>query len=200
VAYARKYTEFVQRVAQAETAAMAALRPGQTRLSEAVARYLFKLMAYKDEYEVARLSLKPEVGQAVRDQFGAAVKVSYYLHPPFLRALGMKRKLKLGSWFDNIHRLLVAMRRVRGTPFDLFGYTAVRRLERTLINEYRGLIEAALADLSPQRYERAVKLAQLPDLIRGYEEIKLENVARFREAVAELQGEPESSSELALVA
>lgn len=175
VDYARQYVEFVKRVKDAEAQAI----PGETQLSAAVARYLFKLMAYKDEYEVARLHLRQEVHQALTDQFGDDVEIHYRLHPPFLRALGMKNKLKLGRWFESVYRLLVAMRRLRGTPLDPFGYAHVRRVERELVRQYRALIEAALGQLSAENYSRAVRLAQLPDVIRGYEDVKLRNVERF---------------------
>ncbi|MEK6529293.1 MAG: DUF6537 domain-containing protein, partial [candidate division NC10 bacterium] len=171
-AYAREYVEFVKRVLDAERRAVS----GETRLSEAVARYLYKLMAYKDEYEVARLHLKPEVAASLAAEFPGGVKIQYHLQPPILRALGLKKKIRLGTWFDGAFRLLVALRGLRGTALDRFGRAEVRRVERALIGEYRSLIEKALADLSNGTYERAVKLANLPDLIRGYEEIKLRNV------------------------
>jgi len=180
--YAREYVEFVKRVAAAERGAM----PGETRLGEAVARYLFKLMAYKDEYEVARLHLKPDVTRALAADFPEGATIQYHLHPPFLRTLGWKRKIPFGRWFDGVFRLLVGLRRLRGTALDPFGYAGMRRLERALIGEYRGLIEKALATLSRDTYERAVKLAALPDLIRGYEEVKLRTVERFRSEVRAL--------------
>lgn len=175
-AYARQYVDFVRRVFEVESQRM----PGETRFSEAVARYLFKLMAYKDEYEVARLHLKGDFQAALRAQFGEQARYHYLLHPPFLRALGMGKKLAFGRWFEWGYRLLFALRRLRGTPLDLFGYAALRRLERALIGEYRALLEKALATLDAEQYERAIRLAELPDVIRGYEEIKLANVARFR--------------------
>ncbi len=112
--------------------------------------------------------------------------MQYNLHPPLLRALGMTRKLKLGKWFDGVFRLLVALRRLRGTVFDPFGYAEVRRVERALPSEYRALVEKALVALSPETYESAVRLANLPDVIRGYEGIKLRNVGRFRDEVRAL--------------
>src|SRR5438093_196569 len=181
-AYAREYVEFVRRVHLAE----AAMVPGETRLSEGVARYLFKLMAYKDEYEVARLHLAQDLATALAAEFPGGVTVRYHLHPPFLRALGMTRKLKLGKWFDRAFRLLVAMRGLRGTALDPFGYAEVRRVERALPGEYRALVEKALVSLSSETYEAAVKLAHLPDVIRGYEAIKLRNVGRFRDEVRAL--------------
>ncbi len=176
VRYAAQYAEFVRRVAIAEHAAV----PGETRLSEAVARFLFKLMAYKDEYEVARLHLAPEMARSLAAGFPGPVRVRYHLHPPILRALGWKRKIAFGKWLDGVFRLLVRLRGLRGTPFDLFGYAEVRRVERALVGEYRAMVERVLADLSPQTYERAVEVARLPDLVRGYEAIKLRNVERFR--------------------
>ena len=174
-AYAREYADFVRQVREDEVLKM----PGESRFSEAVARYLFKLMAYKDEYEVARLHLKSEFQDALRSQFGKKASYHYLLHPPFLRALGMKQKLSFGRWFEMGYRGLVALRRLRGTPLDLFGYAEVRRVERNLIREYRALIQKALATLDASSFERAVQLAELPDVIRGYEEIKLANVDRF---------------------
>ncbi len=147
---------------------------------------MFKLMAYKDEYEVARLHLTNDLATALAAEFPGGVTVQYNLHPPLLRALGWKRKIKLGRWFDRAFRLLVAMRGLRGTALDPFGYAEVRRVERALPGEYRALVEKALIGLSPETYERAVKLANLPDVIRGYEEIKLRNVRRFRDEVRAL--------------
>ena len=94
--YARQYVDDVKKVYDKEQAICA----GVTRLSEAVARYLFKLMAYKDEYEVARLSLKSEVHQAMTDQFGDNATIHYNLHPPVLKAFGLQKKIKFGKWFD----------------------------------------------------------------------------------------------------
>jgi len=176
VAYATQYVHFVTRVAAAERAAV----PGETRLGEGVARYLFKLMAYKDEYEVARLHLKQDLALALREAFPGGATIQYNLHPPILRALGWSKKIKLGKWFDGAFRLLVALRRVRGGALDPFRYAEVRRVERALPGDYRALVEKALADLSPETYEKAVKLANLPDVIRGYEAIKLANVEKFR--------------------
>jgi indolepyruvate ferredoxin oxidoreductase len=181
-AYAGPYVDFVKRVVEVERQT----NVGETRLSQAVARYLFKLMAYKDEYEVARLHLRNDLAAALADEFPGGVKVQYNLHPPLLRAMGMKKKIKFGTWFDGAFKLLYAMRGVRGGALDIFGRAEVRRVERALIGEYRALIAKALNDLSPTTYDKAVKLATLPDLIRGYEDIKLGNVAKFREQVKAL--------------
>src|SRR5207248_6609709 len=110
-----------------------------------------------------------------------------HLQPPLLRALGLKRKLALGPWVVGLFRALRATRRLRGTPLDPFGYARVRRTERALIGEYRRAVAEALATLSPDSYERAVQLAELPDQVRGYEEIKLASVARFRAELERLR-------------
>ena len=176
---ASAYVDFVDAASAREREVMG----DRTELAEAVARYLYKLTAYKDEYEVARLHLRPGVGEAVRDAVGDFAGYRILLHPPVLRAMGMKRKIGLGPFQRPALGLLKAMRRLRGTPLDLFGRTSLRRLERELIAEYRDLIEAELDGLTPDTYERAVKLAGLPDVVRGYEDVKLAGVERFREQV-----------------
>jgi indolepyruvate ferredoxin oxidoreductase len=175
--YAEAYVAFVRRVAEVERAAV----PGESRLAEAVARYLFKLMAYKDEYEVARLHTRPEMAASLAASFPGPVRVRYHLHPPVLRALGWRKKIALGAWIRPGLRALAALRRLRGTPLDPFGWMALRRVERGLIGEYRAMVERALADLAPETHERAVKVARLPDLVRGYEQVKLRGVERFRQ-------------------
>jgi indolepyruvate ferredoxin oxidoreductase len=181
-AYARQYAAFVAAVSAAEQRAV----PGSTALSEAVARNLHKLMAYKDEYEVARLSLDPRVGAAVAAEFGPGARVSYLLHPPVLRALGMGRKITLGPWFRPAFRVLRASRRLRGTPFDPFGRARVRRIERELITEYRAAVAAMLPHLSPGTLPRCVDIASAPDEVRGYEGIKLASLVRYRARLGEL--------------
>jgi indolepyruvate ferredoxin oxidoreductase len=179
-AYAAGYARFVEHVrAQA---------PQAPELAVAVARGLHKLMAYKDEYEVARLSLDPALDAAVTAQFGAGARVAYQLHPPLLRALGLDRKISLGSWFRPAFRALHAARRVRGTWLDPFGHTEVRRTERALIAEYRAAIERALVTAPARELatDLATELAALPDMVRGYEHVKMERVARYRQRQAEL--------------
>jgi indolepyruvate ferredoxin oxidoreductase len=175
-AYARRWAEVVRRahVTEQERA------PGHSELAEAVARQLFKLMAYKDEYEVARLHLDAVEEAKLRAEFGDDVRVSFNLHPPLLRAMGMKRKLKLGGWFVPAFHSLRRMRRLRGTRLDPFGRAEVRRVERELIGEYERLVAEALSLLSPENHGTAVELLELPDVIRGYEDIKLRNVVLYR--------------------
>jgi indolepyruvate ferredoxin oxidoreductase len=181
VDYARRYADLVARVREAEDRSVSP----NSELSEAVAEFGYKLMAYKDEYEVARLLTDPQAEAAVRAEFGAGARVSYRLHPPLLRALGMKRKLKLGPWSRPAFQLLRAGKIVRGTRLDPFGYTQVRRAERELIEEYTATIDDLAGQLSTETYQRAVEIARLPDLIRGYENIKLANVALYRARLKE---------------
>ncbi len=182
-AYAQTYVDFVAKVWKKEQAFSA----DNSSIAEAVARYLFKLMAYKDEYEVARLHLKPSTNRMLEATFGKGAKVSYWLHPPILRAMGWQKKMTLGAWFQPGLKLLRWMKFLRGTVFDLFGYAAVRKTEVRLISEYKSLIEDALDRLEELNYEHIVALAEAPDIIRGYEEVKMENVASYRMQVALLQ-------------
>ncbi|MEV4148689.1 indolepyruvate ferredoxin oxidoreductase family protein [Amycolatopsis sp. NPDC049691] len=175
--YARAYAEFVERVR--------VLEDGPTEITEAVAKHLYKLMAYKDEYEVARLSLDPAFTAGLEEQFGEGTKYAYRLHPPVLRALGMKRKISLGPWFRPAFRVLHALRRLRGTRLDPFGRAEVRRVERELIEDYRAMVLKAFTAADVDR-ARVLALAELPDLVRGYEDVKLANVARYREKQAEV--------------
>jgi indolepyruvate ferredoxin oxidoreductase len=154
-----------------------------TVLAEAVARNLYKLMAYKDEYEVARLQLD---GLA---ELPPGSKVAVHLHPPVLRALGMKRKLKLGRWFFPVLGILRRAKGLRGTVFDPFGRAAVRRVERALPDEYLELVGIALERLSSETSLVALEVCELPDLVRGYEEIKMAGVERFRARALELRTE-----------
>jgi indolepyruvate ferredoxin oxidoreductase len=105
--------------------------------------------------------------------------VAWHLHPPLLRALGLRRKLRLGPWFAPVLRALRALRRLRGTAFDPFAYAHVRREERRLVPWYRELVSTALEG-GPDAHEAAVELARLPEAIRGYEDIKLRSIAKVR--------------------
>jgi indolepyruvate ferredoxin oxidoreductase len=189
------YAGFVERVRARE----AAVTGGDT-LARTVAENLYKLTAYKDEYEVARLSLDPALDEAVRAQFGDGARYQYRLHPPVLRAFGLRHKVSLGPWFRPAFATLVAMRRLRGTRLDPFGYTEVRRTERALVAEYREVIETVLAGLTAANHELAVQVAALPDLVRGYEDIKLATVRAYHEKLAELRAEFAASASPTLVA
>jgi indolepyruvate ferredoxin oxidoreductase len=178
-AYARRYLGFVRTVMKVERDKA----PGHSELSDAVARYLYKLMAFKDEYEVARLHLYAAQRAKLEVEFGPGAQVAWKLHPPLLRALGVQRKLTLGTWFTPCLQALRAAKPLRRTPLDPFRYTEVRRTERELIEEYRATLRAACARLTSENHAAVVALAELPDLVRGYEQIKLENVRKYRQAV-----------------
>ena len=174
-AYAQTYTEFVDHIEEPS-------------LHAAVARYLYKLMAYKDEYEVARLLTKPAFERHARETFEHAVSISYNLHPPLLRHFGLTNKLTLGSWFRVALRALASMKAVRGGVFDIFGYAPHRRRERALIAWYRGLIEQVVECLTPENLPLALEIAALPDQIRGYEQIKEQSIGKaMREADEKLK-------------
>jgi indolepyruvate ferredoxin oxidoreductase len=182
-ALATSYLETVKRVVAVERRAV----PGSTDLSEAVARYLYKLLAYKDEYEVARLHLDPAFQRQMQGDFPGA-SVRYKLHPPILRAFGLKKKLALRpNVILPTFRVLREMRRLRGTALDPFGHAKVRRVERRLIEDYRSAVDSILVTLSPERYDEAVELASLPEIVRGYEGIKLRNVKEFDRRLSELE-------------
>ncbi|HUJ75194.1 MAG TPA: indolepyruvate ferredoxin oxidoreductase family protein [bacterium] len=166
--YARDYLSYVAKVAQEE----ARRTSGKSELTETVARWLFKLMAIKDEYEVARLWLQDPAFEQARAAYEGPVKRYYHLHPPFLRRLGLQSKIRLGEWFTPVFRVLYGMRRVRGTPLDFFCANPHRRWERRLIAWYRAQIDALLPQLTPENHAVAVAVGKLPDGIRGYEAIK----------------------------
>jgi indolepyruvate ferredoxin oxidoreductase len=172
-AYARQFLDFVAEVEQRAPA-----------LKETVARNLYKLMAYKDEYEVARLLVRASFERKIRAMWEAPESISYNLHPPVLRRVGLRGKIQFGPWFRMPLRLLAQLKWLRGTPFDVFGYASHRRRERELIAWYRSLIVEVLqhAAVNPAL---AVEIAALPDTIRGYERIKEESIEAAKRAAAE---------------
>ncbi|CAB5517704.1 hypothetical protein LMG26857_06803 [Achromobacter anxifer] len=181
-AYARQYTELVDKVARAEREAT-----GTNRLALAVARYYFKLMAYKDEYEVARLYSDGEFIKRVQAQFEGDWKLHFHLAPPLFARRdkdGHLIKRSYGPGMLRVFRLLARMRGLRGSKLDVFGYSAERRAERELISEYRETLSAILSKLNRGNLEHAVALASLPEDIRGYGHVKeaaMERVALRRE-------------------
>jgi indolepyruvate ferredoxin oxidoreductase len=184
VALARRYVSDVAAVARVEHERGA---PGESAIAEAYARGLFKLLAYKDEYEVARLHLDAVEQARVRGEFGAGAKVYVMLHPPLLRALGLKHKIKLRRTAVPTFRALRVMKGLRGTRLDPFGRAEVRRVERALPGEYRALVTRSLERLTPVTHGTVAEIAELPDVVRGYEDIKLANVEKFRAAAAGLE-------------
>ena len=178
---AHRYLDFVEAVAAVD----AERGDGSGRLTAAAARGYFKLLAYKDEYEVARLMLDPAANAEARELAAATgARRAWKLHPPILRALGMKSKIAVPVSWTPLFRAMAAMRRLRGTILDPFGHTAVRRAERSLPSEYRAAVESDLQRLSPDqpdRYAAALGRAALAEEVRGYEQIKMDSINRVRE-------------------
>jgi indolepyruvate ferredoxin oxidoreductase len=155
-------------------------------LTRAVAESWFKLLTYKDEYEVARLHLAADHDQMARDLgIEGEYSVTYHLHPPFLRRLGMKKKLPMGRTYDVGFRALRRMKRLRGTPLDPFGYDRDRRMERAVIEEYEQILDRALRN-DDASYDTLVALARSALSIKGYGPIKEQAVIEWRRQVAEL--------------
>jgi indolepyruvate ferredoxin oxidoreductase len=172
-AYSQRYRNLVGRVAEAER--NRAPTPG-AGLATSVARNLFKLMAYKDEYEVARLFADGSFQRQVAETFDGNLRFEFHLAPPLLarmdKATGEARKMSFGAWMMPGFRALAAARFLRGTPFDPFGYASERRRERRLIADYESFCEAAIAGLTPANHSIALALAVLPEKIRGYGHVK----------------------------
>ena len=171
--YAARYRAAVDRVKAAEAAGA----PGKCGLADAVARYLFKLMAYKDEYEVARLYSDGAFVQQIAGTFeGNNLRFEFHLAPPLLarrdRTTGLPRKMSFGPWLLPAFRLLAKLKFLRGTPFDPFGRTLERRTERKLIKDYESMLDQVLAALTPDNHHLAVGLAAIPEKIRGFGYVK----------------------------
>jgi indolepyruvate ferredoxin oxidoreductase len=181
-AYARRYLVEVLETARIES--QRASDPGYP-VTTAFARGLHKLMAYKDEYEVARLHLDPAQRAAVTAEFGEGAATKVLLHPPVLKALGLEHKIHLGPAAGPVFRVLRAGRHLRGTALDPFGRAEMRRTERALVDEYRTLVTGSLGRLTPASARAVVAIAALAEEIRGYEDVKRANIERFRVHAAE---------------
>jgi indolepyruvate ferredoxin oxidoreductase len=185
-AYADTYAAFVERVRQAEAPL------GKTALSEAVARYLFKLMAYKDEYEVARLHTETGFREKIAAMFEGDYKVNYHLAPPLTARRNEKgelQKKKFGPAMHMAFRVLSTLRGLRGTAFDIFGRTHERKTERALIGEYRASIEQVLAALSADNHALGLEIARIPEQIKGFGHVKDRNLAAARSQWARLMAQ-----------
>lgn len=183
--YAGRYERLVERMRTAEA------RLGtQTSLTEAVARYAHKLMAYKDEYEVARLYTDGRFEEELERRFEGDVTLTFHLAPPLLtkrdRLTGLPIKRNFGGWMLPILKVLARMRSLRGTPLDLFGYTQERRTERALVDQYEQTVEEVAAGLDGANYEAALSLLSAPEAIRGYGHVKAEHLKKVHEAHDEL--------------
>nr|WP_054248185.1 indolepyruvate ferredoxin oxidoreductase family protein [Rhodococcus opacus] len=158
----------------------------RTEFSEAVAAGLHKLTAYKDEYEVARMLTDQAFLDAAAGEVPGAGKLTYKLHPPVLKAMGRKTKIGFGPRSHVALKTLAKAKFLRGTAFDPFGYAKVRRLERQLLAHYETTVAGLVADLSADTYDTATLIAATPDLVRGYEDVKLRNVTVYLQRLAEL--------------
>ncbi|HRX40837.1 MAG TPA: 2-oxoacid:acceptor oxidoreductase family protein [Parvularculaceae bacterium] len=169
--YSRQYRAFVMDVRRHEAKAV----PGSTGFSHAVARGLFKLMAYKDEYEVARLFTNGDFRKELEAQFEGRYRLHFHLAPPTMAPKGAKTnpaKVEFGPWMFHVLRLLSALKGLRGTPLDIFGHTEERRIERRLIVDYMTTIKDVAGRLSPDQIEVAIAIANIPQKIRGYGHVK----------------------------
>ncbi|MGH9132457.1 MAG: indolepyruvate ferredoxin oxidoreductase family protein [Ilumatobacteraceae bacterium] len=178
--YAQRYRDRVSRVRAAEQA----VETDSTVLTDAVARNLHKLMAYKDEYEVARLLLLDESRERYESIGGKRTKVTYRLHPPMLRAMGMQRKLKLRRTGPALLKPLRSAKGMRGTLFDPFRWGEVRAVERAMIPEYERAVDQLIDGLTSANLHEAAAIAGLPDQVRGYEHLKLGRAKSYRAELA----------------
>jgi indolepyruvate ferredoxin oxidoreductase len=177
-AYAARYEALVTCVREAERA-----RGLGNKLSMAVAKSLFKLMAYKDEYEVARLYTDGRFVEQLKSQFEGNFSLKFNLAPPLFAkkdARGHLLKAEFGGWMWTAFKLMAKLKGLRGGVFDVFGHTAERRMERALIAEYRAMVEGLLPSLDGAGYANAVELASLPEQIRGFGHVKEQAVAAYR--------------------
>jgi len=181
-AYAERYSNWVDRIREVEER----VRPGSSELAEAVARSYFKLLAYKDEYEIARLYTQTGFFENLRRNFGSSFKFQFHFSPPLIARqdseTGRPKKYEFGSWMLPVLKLLARLKGLRGTKLDLFGLTKERRTERQLIEDYEGLLDLLSTELDEERLELAVELAALPQSIRGFGPIKTASVQQFRDA------------------
>jgi indolepyruvate ferredoxin oxidoreductase len=191
-ALARRYRALVDRVRRAEAAL------GRDTLTDAVARQYARLLAVKDEYEVARLYTDGGFLQSLGEQFEHWDRLSFHMAPPLLSRQGSDgrpRKMRLGAWLMPALKVLAPMRRLRGRWFDPFGHTEERQLERQLASDYETLIGEVLASLTADRHGLAVSIAKVPENIRGYGHVKLANLAsakgRWRELLDRYHGREE---------
>ena len=185
-AYAERYRALVERVRKAE----AEKAKGRAGLADAVARYAYKLMAYKDEYEVARLYTEGEFERLLKEQFEGDFKLVFHLAPPLLAPrdpkTGELQKRMFGPWMFTAFRLMAKLKGLRGTPFDIFGYTEERKTERRLIAEYERVVDELVAKLDQDNHAIAVEIARIPEQIRGFGHVKEKNLKTAKAREAEL--------------
>lgn len=178
-AYAKRYASLVEKAKEAEESL------GTTDFTEAVARYAFKLMAYKDEYEVARLFTNGKFKEKLSKQFEGNYTLSFHMAPPLLAkkdAKGHLKKMTFGPWLMNIFEVMAKLKSLRGTALDVFGYTAERKQERALIEEYFAIISMVCHNLNGKNHKLAVELAELPKAIKGFGHVKEQNIRTAKQS------------------
>jgi len=187
-AYAERYRGLLAEVAERE----GAVEPGSTALTEAAAKAYFRLLAYKDEYEVARLHTSGDFLPSLRRNFGEGFRLRFHFSPPLLAPIdpetGRPKKYEFGGWMLPVLKLLARFRFLRGSRLDPFGYSAERRTERALIGEYEALVREILAGLDADRLELATEILGLAESIKGYGPIKEASIRRYRERLERLSG------------
>jgi len=177
--YAEQYKTFVEKIRSAESRHMA----GKTCLSEATAKYLFKLMAYKDEYEVARLYTTGDFEKRIKETFDGDFKIKFNLAPPMFSkkdSNGHLIKQEYGSWIFTAFKIMTKLKGLRGGTFDIFGKTEERKMERQLIVDYRHTLEELIGGLNAANYSLAIEIAKVPEHIRGYGHVKEEHFAKAK--------------------
>jgi indolepyruvate ferredoxin oxidoreductase len=183
-ALANRYTALVEKLRTAESSVTT-----NHALTRAAAQAYFRLLSYKDEYEVARLHTRPEFLESLRAGYGAKARLRFHLAPPLLGgkrdARGRPLKKEFGAWILPLFRVLAKLRRLRGTAFDLFGYTAERRMERQLITEFEQAIDTVIRTLDETNHDRAIAVINGFLEIRGYGPVKDAAVVKAREEIEE---------------
>jgi indolepyruvate ferredoxin oxidoreductase len=211
--YAARYRKLVDEIKQAELRRIASVKAGASLsktanpvgtqsspwgLTEAVARNYFKLLAYKDEYEVARLHCDPAFRSRIAEQFEGDYTLRFHLAPPILSRTdpktGKPRKIRFGAWMMRGFHVLAAMKGLRGTVFDVFGYTRERRQERALIAQYEQCLEQIVKHLDESNYSLALELAKVPDEVRGYGHVKEPAIKKARSQLTQLLTQIENPS------
>ena len=186
---AQRYKDFVAKVQTSEAYRV----QGAEALTSAVARYYFKLLAYKDEYEVARLHTETDFLAEIGEKFETGYKLKYHLAPPLFAHrdpdTGEARKIEFGEWILPALRALAKFKALRGTPLDIFGYTQERKRERGLIADYETVIEALLRDLTSENHGPAIEIASLPEQIRGYGHVKDKSITEAKSRETQLLAE-----------
>ena len=199
-AYSQRYLDTIHRVEAAERRLYPERPP---RLSLAAARSLYRLMAIKDEYEVARLYTDGRFRKQLSEQFEGTYSLRFHMAPPILapkhQHTGKPRKITFGPWLETVLKLVAHGRRLRGTPLDPFGWSAERRMEKRLLSEFESLLGKIADQLTHENYATALALAELPTMVRGFGHIKLANVQRYEEELVRLKPHFESGKRMPTV-